>query len=392
MTTKSIVGAVFSGLLIGTMFTLACAESDTAEGPPLEDGGVIPSDGLAGDAPSDGLAGDADSRPEAGTCSPSKICVTSAPVDAQINLTSIWGSGANDVWAVGTRGSILHYSGTVWEKADLAAQDASTNFTLQSVWLERSDEVWIVDGNRIRRATGWKGAAATEWSFFGNPSAPTGEFIPTAVHGDGDGVWLARGGKTRWGVGPVLMRFEGWDGGVPAVVQNFNSTSSSNLGLSALAVSRPGELWAIGSENVLRVSLEAKDGGDPKWQLEEHDSRSAKALHGVWADHDGVWLVGEGGVLRHMAAGAASTRTFSIVPSPVTVDLYGVFGFGANDVWAVGEASTVLHWNGDKWTRLSTPFDEAWEKPRLLAVWGSSPGDVWIAGNGTLLHFEEGAR
>jgi hypothetical protein len=34
------------------------------------------------------------------------------------------------------------------------------------------------------------------------------------------------------------------------------------------------------------------------------------------------------------------------VTSGTTSTLYGVWGSGANDVWAVGAGGVVLHWNG----------------------------------------------
>jgi photosystem II stability/assembly factor-like uncharacterized protein len=53
------------------------------------------------------------------------------------------------------------------------------------------------------------------------------------------------------------------------------------------------------------------------------------------------------------------------------------------DVWAVGNAGTIMHFNGAVWTRIDSPV-----KSNLSAVWGSAPNDIWAVGDlGTILHF-----
>jgi hypothetical protein len=378
MTTRSVLGAILAACFIALGGPPACAASDAVDGS---------SDDSGDDAGADiGLdVRDSGEHLEAGTCSASKICVAGAAIDGRISFTSIWGSGPHDVWAVGTRGSIFHYAAAGWEQADLAASDASSPFTLQGVWLDRSDSVWIVDGNRIRHAAGWKGRQGTEWRLFGALEPELYEFIPTDIRGAGDVLWVARGGRSR-GFGPVLRRLEVGPDGVPGVVQELE-LEPGGAGLSALSVRGADEVWAIGYENVVRVGPSTEDGG--ALRLEEHDSRTTRLLHGVWAGEDAVWLVGEGGTIRRMSLTAADSGIFEIVTSPVLSDLYAVFGFGTNDLWVVGDAAVVLHWDGHEWSLLSTPFDDVADKPRLMTVWGSSPHDVWIAGDATLLHFED---
>ena len=54
----------------------------------------------------------------------------------------------------------------------------------------------------------------------------------------------------------------------------------------------------------------------------------------------------------------------------------------ADDVWAVGELGTILHWNGAGWSSVSSETMNS-----LYGVWGSTAGDVWtVGGSGTVLH------
>ena len=52
-----------------------------------------------------------------------------------------------------------------------------------------------------------------------------------------------------------------------------------------------------------------------------------------------VWVVGRAGTIVHWDGAA-----WAVVPSPTTVDLADVWGSAANDVWAVGGA--ILHFDG----------------------------------------------
>lgn len=377
--------------LIAVSVPLACVHEDDSEAAPDDLDASVDS----GDAPSSDIIPGVDTGAGASACSTSKLCITATPIDTSVQLMSVWGSSATDVWAVGSNSTILHYDGVGWKKADRAAPDGSGFFTLRSVWSERADDIWIVDGNGIRHGTGWNGPSATEWSFFAYTPIIY-QPVPTTVHGRGNTVWLTRGLNTT-ASGPRLLKFEGWADGRPSAPQSWDFTEADCGFTTAVSMSRLDEAWTIANSICCRASLSSGDSGapdaaPPTWQFEVHDSRTTRTLSGVWGDDNTVWLVGEAGTLRRMTRSAVHTKTFEIVPSPVIADLYGVFGFGVNDAWAVGEAGTVVHWDGTSWRKLSTPFDDASEKPRLLAVWGSSPADVWIAGNGTMLHLQENGR
>ncbi len=348
-------------------------------------------------------AADADAGPEAGIVMPSEpctdagLCIVPAPIDTQINVTAVWGSGPNDVWGVGTNRTIVHYDGKVWEKAAPFADEASP-FTMRSVWLGGPGDVWVTAGPQIYHSTGWNGPAGTEWK----TATETGGSSFTAVRGMGGTVLIARQVLNDfWGASPSVVACSGWsgDGLVDgAFVDTPMFAADGADGLWSLAMTRADEAWAtsVGTDDrpgarVVRIYRGVADGDDPgaeaSWQVEEHDSRTSRNLHGVWGNEEVVWLVGEGGVLRRMTRAKVAGHAFETVPSPVTADLRGVHGFGANDVWAVGDDATVVHYDGNAWTRVATPFDTVSMKPRLFAVWGSSPKDVWIGGNGVMLHF-----
>ncbi len=370
----------------------ACAAEGGASGTQVEvqpDASSTEAAAVVDDASSDGATGDAGIE----KCSASGLCIADVPIPPKSSVTSVWGSSATDVWAVGNQGLIAHFDGSRWEVAESEVPDGSLVYTARGVWLERPDDVWIVEGDRIRHGTGWKGPKATEWSTFRYPvMSGYVSYLPAAVHGLGDTVWV---GHLRHYDRTPVERISGWVDGSPRAREGLWVRTNE---IRAITTARKDEVWFVGSCNralarscAFRASRPAEAAPDVSfsdWELTEFDARTELPLSAAWAHADDVWLVGEGGAIRRLTASSRPTKKFEFVGSPVTTDLHGVFGFGPDDVWVVGEASTVLHWDGTSWTKLSTPFDQEKNKPRLLSVWGSSAGDVWIAGDGTMLHFQ----
>ena len=86
---------------------------------------------------------------------------------------------------------------------------------------------------------------------------------------------------------------------------------------------------------------------------------------------------------------------------PGSIDLLAIYGFSANDIWAVGkrlydnpnpppnflDSSLVIHFNGSQWRE-----ERVGRGRNLTAIWGSSPSDIWTSGvDGTLFHFNGSA-
>lgn len=112
---------------------------------------------------------------------------------------------------------------------------------------------------------------------------------------------------------------------------------------------------------------------------------------GVWTGApDDVWIIEsdfQEVTARHFDGGRWTT--FEVGSGP----LAGIWGSGAGDVWAVGAAGAIQHWDGRAWAPTPSPTEAD-----LKAVWGSGPRDVWAVGTtpgspptGVTLHFDGGA-
>ncbi|HKP51870.1 MAG TPA: S-layer homology domain-containing protein [Chloroflexia bacterium] len=71
------------------------------------------------------------------------------------------------------------------------------------------------------------------------------------------------------------------------------------------------------------------------------------------------------------------------VPNPSTGTLRGVESIAPDDVWAVGDAGAILHWDGTTWSQVPSPISDD-----LYAVSASSTDDVWVASPDGILHWD----
>jgi hypothetical protein len=344
-------------------------------------------------------------------------------------LRAVHGSGPNDVWAVGDRGTILHFDGAAWSPVPSGVLDRLTG-----VWAASPSEAWIsgTNGALLR----WDGAV---WAPAGQPStlttadAVTG-WVDTAGGAARSTVWFANGSSPAKVTGGTWSR---------------DPAASPSFGILALWADATGGLWAAGvggAFGVLRglawtrlgtggTSRMQGIGGDPAgnvWVVSDFSeivrvdprgvtsmftSRASGALHAVraFAAND-AWIAGAAGTLLHFDGASWQARA-----SGTSFDLYGIWGATPSDVWVVGDRGTMIHCNGSSCSppngvttaELSAVWaasaDEAWAVGRagtilhrvsgrwqsvpspttrnLTAVWGSSATDVWMGGDGAVLRW-----
>ena len=114
----------------------------------------------------------------------------------------------------------------------------------------------------------------------------------------------------------------------------------------------------------------------------------AQSYRAMWGPGpNDIWAVGGAGLVAHFDGRAWSQR-----PTGYQADLNAVWGAAPNDVWAVGESGAVFHWNGSAWqvTRLG---EHNW-----VSIGGCAANDVWMVGQSededeapTLMHWNGSA-
>lgn len=107
-------------------------------------------------------------------------------------------------------------------------------------------------------------------------------------------------------------------------------------------------------------------------------------LHAIWGTaSDDVWAVGDLGTILHydgvLWKVEVPAREQSLFP------LYGVHATARDDAWAVGAAGLIMHYDGKSWSVADT--GKLAVTDNLRAVWAFSKTDVWVTGDaGTILH------
>lgn len=118
------------------------------------------------------------------------------------------------------------------------------------------------------------------------------------------------------------------------------------------------------------------------------DTSAAGSLSGVWGSSpDDVFIVGGDEVQGEIHHWDGSTWTEMELPAtPLIVWSYG---FGPDDVYAVGLDGSALHYDGATWTPLTTGVTAD-----LWGVWGRAADDIWMVGGDVfdgdpvLLHYD----
>jgi hypothetical protein len=109
----------------------------------------------------------------------------------------------------------------------------------------------------------------------------------------------------------------------------------------------------------------------------EYPNVAIHGLHG--ASPDDVWAVGDASVMLHFDG-----QAWTPFPSVASYDLRAVWASASNDVWAAGADGALLHYDGERWTGHSAGYDV----PFFEGLWGAAADDVWAVGWKTILHYD----
>ena len=272
-------------------------------------------------------------------------------------LSGVSALDADNVWAVGDDGTILHYDGKDW-----SAQESGTIVWLRDVSALDANNVWAVGyGGTILHYNG------TAWS--AQVSGTTDNLYGVSAL-DANNVWAV--GSDDDGTVPVL-HYNGtaWSAQESGILAKTNCL----YGVSALDAN---SVWAVG--NYYDMSLQSIiyhfDGAD--WT--EQGTRTANGLWDVSAlDANNVWAVGEQGTIRYYNGAGWSEQESGFTTGG---KLWGVSALDANKVWAVGDTGTILYFDGTGWSEQASGTNYGlWDVSALDA------NNVWAVGQGgTILH------
>ena len=112
----------------------------------------------------------------------------------------------------------------------------------------------------------------------------------------------------------------------------------------------------------------------------EHPLPQGNELRTIWAfSNKDVWAAGEAGTIMHYDG-----SDWSAVPAPTKMLLLDLWGSTPDNLWAAGARGTLLYWDGRSWTVVPSGTTKA-----LGTIWGTGRAEIWAGGDaGTLLHWQ----
>lgn len=256
-------------------------------------------------------------------------------------IQSVWGSGPDDIYAVGSLGTLAHYTGGKWR-----GEDAGTSATLTAVWGSGAGDVYVsVNANVILHSTGngtWTRVPfdsgytfATVWGTGKDDVYASASIL---FHNDGSGDWAKEDDlgnvNSIWGSSATDLYAVGNYGAGPTVFHSAGDghwqpqSNSPKASLASVSGSGPTRLFAAGSHFVFSSK------GDGDWTQEL--SNDADSLKAVWAPTaDAVFACGQLGSFYRSNGSGDWSEAEAIDPVGLgsTATCLSIWGTGPDDIY-----------------------------------------------------------
>jgi Tol biopolymer transport system component len=323
------------------------------------------------------------------------------PLPQGNTLRAVWGSGPEDVFAVGDHGTIVHYDGYEWR-----LMESGTTQQLNGVWGSSDADVFVVGGGGT--ILHYNGAA---WSA-----------VRSGISLDLNGVWGSSASSVfAVGVDGIIQYFDGsaWTRMSGGTTSTLNAVWGSSAD-SVLAVGENGvilrydgnvwkgmdsvtdgtltSIWGTGTNDVFATAFfDILHFDGSTWSIVDCSANSGWVCIGsysVWGTGPGnVYIVGNDGRGMYGAALHYDGSVLSGVDTGTTAELYGVWSSSSGEVFAVGDYGTILHYDGLAWQTVSSRIAPVGSES-LGGIWGNHPENIYAVGGGyiyassSILHYD----
>jgi hypothetical protein len=229
-----------------------------------------------------------------------------------------------------------------------------TGFAITGIWAAKQGDVIVIvnDGSAFRLVGG-------AW-----------QAIPPPANGGLLAIW----GTTKpdevfaSGAGGTILRFDGatWT----------PMTSNTNRGLNAIWGTSPTSLVAAGAAGTIQQY------SGSNWQAAPSTPLTGLTLRGVWTG--GTRVVAAGWNQSVPTMGITATREGAAwnTQAASAMYLFGVWGRADDDIYAVGSAGTIVHFDGTTWMPMTSTTQVA-----LQAVGGTAANVFAVGDEGTILRY-----
>jgi hypothetical protein len=283
---------------------------------------------------------------------------------------------------------------------------AGTSYNLRAVTGTSASDVWLAAGAGFDLH--WDGSALSA------PANSSPSLMYAAWASSPSDVWLAGNGYYNhfngttwasayvgliysiWGTGPSDVWLLGSDGGSGAWAQHWNGAAWTKYGAGATPLpvgasassylmgawgSASNDLWVGGYDGSIGAGVILHWNGFTWTNVK---SVPTNAVHALWgASPTDVWAAGDGSTMLRWDGTSWVSGPFP--GNSVTVN--GIWGSSATDIWFVGgdyaAHAYMLHWDGTAMASVNLPVAPG--NNLLFGAWGSAANDVWVVGQSGLI-------
>jgi hypothetical protein len=187
------------------------------------------------------------------------------------------------------------------------------------------------------------------------------------------------------------------------VIAKTLSPTSHNITWHIDTLGQPGnflyDVWGLDEYNIYAIGAAVMPEGvtsvikwdGTKWNYHSWPEGGAKGLYGF--SNDDIWIVGDWanrGFIGHFnGIGWTEYRDDYFLANGDTVyPLYSLWGSSPDNLWAVGDKGTIVHWDGSEWRKDQSPTNLI-----LYNVWGTSSDNIYaihisLSQQSLLIHFD----
>ena len=150
-------------------------------------------------------------------------------------------------------------------------------------------------------------------------------------------------------------------------------------------------IWAVGSVNLPEGSQGIVRWDGQKWNPFPSFDGVKQGMLGF--DENNIFVVGGFGLFGIVGIWDGNIWNvnnffYTILGQDTVWSLRGVWGSSPDNVWAVGDRGTIIHWDGSQWSKVQSPTNLI-----LWDIWGTSADNVYalhisLANQSKLIHFD----
>lgn len=291
----------------------------------------------------------------------------------ETNLTSVWGTSADNVFVAGLDGVMLRWNGLSWKRLNTRPNLDEPDRPYQpqqftSVWSSGPSEVYAVDiGDSVAGRGIWR-SDGLEWAF--NDSAP--------VTGPIKALWGVRADDIHaLANNGTYMHYDGvsWGDVFRLQLEN-NPLETPPVYMNALWGRSDGSMIAVGDEGVV-----FHHDGLTWWQDEYvsrawNDGGAAPDLQAVWSSDNGEMFIAGGRALNDGRAGMLlhynpTGDSWSAMEHQATADFSAIWGRATDDVYATSTDGGLYGFKGDTEGVWASIWTNGFEQPALFGISGT---------------------